>query len=633
MDISNQPDTITNYQDPFTLELSEPTMIEVINERIKNSKEYYERMGYPKRRKRNKSFYLGEQWERPRKEYESDYVDNLIYESENTIKPIALSILPDLMVKPGNEGKESKDLASSMSDVTNSDLRKRENRRVLGLAFKHVPIFYQGVVKCIWDPREGENGDYRFVVVHPENIIVDHTATTNNPDDMSFIAEYREITIKEAIMMFPKKKDELISHLVATGRLGKNDNRDSRLASTIKITEVWFDWYEQKEDPETGERKWSEVSGVVWKYGEFILGKMKNPYWDWQGETRLFKLEMGEKKEPTEEELMASVIGELELETQKVFRNYFKTPRKPYIFLNYDMLGESPLDATSRIEQAIPLQKDVNKRGAQISEMNDRARGKFVFNAKAISKETVAALDLNDPDQDIMVDDKVDVSRAYAFLQSPPAPAPLYTEQENERQKAFSKMGTNATTRGVREGTETATARQLFKESDFGRIDDIVEETINSASEEMARWAMQMIRLFYTEGHMRRLLGKDGDVSFQKITSDSVEDGQEIIVSASGVDKMQTKREAMEMAGMQLIDPLTFFIDMGMDNPKDRAKKLLLFMSSPELYMQNYIEDRDTQGMADQLAQQGEPQPDQQLPVGGGGNWGTILQNYGRRML
>lgn len=642
METQHQPDTIIEYQDPFTLDLAEPAMVQVINDRIKKAKDYYEGKQYPQRRKRNKNFLFGDQWERPLKEYESGYVDNLIYESENTIKPIAMSRLPDLLIKPGNDTQESKDLAESMTNVVNSDIRKRENRRVLGLAFKHVPVFYQGVIKCVWDPREGEDGDYKFIVVHPENIVIDHTATSNNPDDMSFVAEYREISIKEATMMFPKRADDLLAHLIDRGRMVRGEEvLESKMASTIKITEVWFDWYEQKTNPETGKRDWTEVSAVVWKYDNFILGKMKNPYWDWQGETRFFSLEMGEKKEPTEQDIIRSVLGEMELEQETVFRNYFKTPRKPYIFLNYDQFGECPLDATSRIEQAIPLQKDVNKRGAQISEMNDRARGKFVFNASAISKEVVENLDLNNPDQDIMVDDKLDVRNAFAYLNPPTAPAPLYTEQENERQKAFSKMGTNATTRGVREGSETATARQLFKESDFGRIDDIVEETINAAAEEMSRWSMQMIRLFYTQGHMRRLLGKDGDVSFTEITSDSVEDGQEVVISASGVDKMQTKREAVEMAQMGMVDPLTFFIDMGVQDPKGRARKLMIFQSAPELYMQKYIEDRDTQGMADALRQapaENQVMPQQQAmpPMGGGGNyqnWHEIVKHIGRRSM
>lgn len=609
--LDRQPDQVAFHQDPLQLNLDDETLISVINDRIKESEAWYTKENYPKRRKINRAFLLGKQRQRKLKHYESNYVDNLIYESENTIKPIALSNLPDLLVKPGSESPESRDQADRMTKVINSGVRNRQNRRVLGLAFKHVPVFFQGVIKCVWDSSIGEYGDYKYIVVHPENIICDHTATTNNPDDMDFIAEFREESVKNLIMMFPQKEEELLSHLVTKRKFNSGDEKlEKSLASKLKITEVWFTWYQKHEGE--GEKKWERVEGVVWKYDTLVLGKMRNPYWDWQGEKRLFSMKMGEKKAASVEDIVISMTGGEELISETFFRNYFETPRKPYIFLGYDQLGESPLDTTSRIEQTISLQENVNKRGAMITEMNDRSKPKFIFNAKMIDKPTVENLDLNDPDQDVMVEG--DVREAYGHVTSPPAPAPLYTELESERQKAFSKMGTNATTRGVREGKETATARQLFKEADFGRIDDIVEETINDAAEQMAQWALQMIKLFYTKGHMKRLLGIDGEVSFEMINQDNVEDGMEVVTSASGVDKMQLKRDAYERVKIGMTDPYNFFVDTEASDPIGRTKNLMLFMSAPELYLQQVAEGRDTAGMAEALAQQppeGAPPPEQ----------------------
>jgi len=334
--------------------------------------------------------------------------------------------------------------------------------------------------------------------------------------------------------------------------------------------------------------------------------------------------EEGRRELTVNEMIQQMYAEEMEVEADTIFRNYFESPRKPYIFLNYDQMGEHPLDATSRIEQVINLQKNVNKTGQQIEMMNERSKGKWVFNADMIEKETVESLDLNDPDQDVMVSGSA--RDAAQLFQSPPASSPIYQEQEQNRQRVFQKMGTNSTTRGVREGSETATARQLFREADYGKIDDLVEDTINAAAEQMADWAMQFIKLKYKTGKMRKLLGKDGDVTFTKITQDTVEDGAEVVMAASGVDRMEQKREAFERAGMQLTDPITFFIDTGASDPKGRAEKLLTFISSPELYMQKYVLNRDTQGMIDELNGQAPPQEEAPpaelgagLPMGGGG--------------
>ena len=206
-------------------------------------------------------------------------------------------------------------------------------------------------------------------------------------------------------------------------------------------------------------------------------------------------------------------------------------------------------------------------------------------------------------------------------------------------------MKAHSTTRGEKT-SDVATTNQILRESDFGAIDDLVEETINKAAEKMAAWAMQFIKLFYTSEHMISILGQEGEIVHEAVVNDLVEDGMDVIVSASGVDKLQAKREAFEMARMQLIDPLTFFKDSGMSDAKGRTERLMTFLTSPELYMQKFVLDRTTEEMAAMLnqqapqqaqPQQAQPQAGQEMtapPAGGGGNGinttsNSMLQNYG----
>ena len=605
----------TTFEDPLTLDLKDDVFVEVIDQRIDNAKAWYKKnKDLLERQKKNKDYLFGRQIdEKEFADYAARYIDNVIYEGEAYIKPIALSRLPDLFVKPGNDTPESKEIAKNITEVINSDLRKRENRKVLAMAFKHHPVYFIGCIKYRWDPEKGKDGDYCFEVVHPDNLVLDPVAS-NNPDDMSFVAETVSMTVKEAVMRFPDKEQELYNELQGDGTFGDGDEiKEAKLATKIKIKEVWFTWYEKKED------KYKRIEGVAWKYKKLLLKKMKNPNWDYEGDERLFVLdEAQEHQDVPEEDFIGSMVTGMPIEglqQETVFHNHFENPRKPYILIGYDQWGEMPYDETSRLEQVLYLQDNINKRGRQITEMGDRARGKHVFSSDSgLKKEDIEDLDMADPNTDVFVHGKL--SDVHTFIPGEQPSAPLFQEQDSSRMKVFAKMGVKDTTRGE-VTTDTATTAQIAREADFGRIDDLTEETINYAAEEMGNAAMQMIKLRYTQEHLRRLLGKDGEVTFAKINRDMIEDGMEVTVHASGVDKIMRKREAFERAKMQLTDPLTFFEDTDAPNPKERTERLLAFNTNPAIYEAKYLKGMEnTEQMAAALGQQpieGQPQGGQQV--------------------
>jgi hypothetical protein len=599
----HSPETIVQLADPLTLDLPEETFIQVINTRINESQRWFEaNKDLKTRRARNKDYLFGRQLPRL-KSHQSKYVDNIIWQAESTIKPIALSRLPDLTVKPGNDTEESKKNAKNVTAVINNDIRKRENRKVLSLAFRHLPVYYVGIIKAYWDPEAGDEGDYKFRAINPDNVVFDHTATSNDPDQMDFLAEAVEISIKECLMRWPKKADELLQYLFSINKMKAGDENDeAKLATKIKIWEVWFDWWEKDK----------KITGVAWKYENVLLGKMKHPYWDWKGKTVIQGDEMQMR--------MAMAMGQ-EIPTQTVYANFLANPSKPYILVGYEQWGEQPLDETSRIEQVIYMQDNVNKRGRQITDMNDTAKGRHVFSTlSGLTKADVEAMDLDNPTTDIVVNGQL--GDVHNYIPGTPADPAQFTELSNDREKVFSAMGTNSTTRGEQATNETATGRQILRESDFGRIDDLVEDTINAAAEKMAAWAMQFIKRFYTSEHMKRIIGEGGDVTFNAITQDNIEDGMEVIVSASGVDKLMGKREAYERANLKLTDPLSFFSDINASDPAGRTEKLMLFTLAPELYLQKFVLKRDVNAMVAALGIQPPPvapNPNQPPPAPNGG--------------
>jgi hypothetical protein len=112
-----------------------------------------------------------------------------------------------------------------------------------------------------------------------------------------------------------------------------------------------------------------------------------------------------------------------------------------------------------------------------------------------------------------------------------------------------------------------------------------------------------MMKLFYTEEHMEKLIGQNGQIVFQSINRDLIEDGMEVQVSASSVDKLRRKSEAFQLVGMAMIDPVTFFRDIEASDPEGRAKALMLFQTQPQMYFQQYIEGKSVEQLTQELPQ------------------------------
>jgi len=624
----NNANLEVNKQDPLLLSLDDEKLNKVLDERIEYAESEYKKLDIYERRKLNLNYYLGKHEPNDKsklKDYQTRYMDNIIYEAEASIKPIALSRMPDLLIVPSDEN-ETKG-SEKLTKILNNDLRKRTRRRVMGLAHKHLPIYFHGCVKYRWDSAAGANGDYVFEAVNPENIICDFVPSTN-ADDMGFIVHKNPMTLKEALVLFPNKKAELLDAVFGGNEDSRQKDEQKGYATRVVIEEVWFNWFDGDEE---GVRR---EEYVLWRFNggkKVILNKMKNPNFDYEGHPVFVTTdEAGEERVLSEEEIMQVAFGMIQIPVQqkKTFKNYFQQPHKPFIFINYDWLGNMPLDNTSRIEQVILLQDNVDIEGRQITDITHTSRGKWIGSAEGgLKKKDMQEFDPTDPNQNMFVQQDMDKAIKH-FPGEQPSPA-LYQTQEINRARIFQKMGVNDTTRGE-VTTDTATTAQISREQDFGRLDDLVEDTINYLAEQMALAAMHMIKLRYTKDHVISLVGKDGKMVFETINSDMVEDGMDVMVYASATDKILRKREAFERAGLQLTDPLSFFEDTEASNPKGRTRRLLSFITDPNTYLMTEVEEMTTEEMAAQLgAQPGQPeqteQPEQPSP-GGGDAMGAITQ-------
>lgn len=627
----NPNTTVIEERDPLKLDIADDTeFVKRAKRLVKESREFYESEYHLKERQaRNEKYLWGRQLDDIKlKDYNARYVDNVIYEAEAYLKPIALSTLPDITVKPGQEDQESKQIAEDLSKVLNSNSQARRRRRTLGMAFKHHPVYYFGAIKYFWNPEKGADGDYEFIFVHPELLTLDHTSPTNNPDDMRFIDEACPYSVKEVVMRFPDKEEDLYKELGNQGVFspdGKNSKNDAGMSTIIQIHELWFDWPEKVGNKD----QYEMVSGVSWYYGDLLLKKMKNPNWDWTGTPQTYTYKISEpdtkgsktydKVPASPEQIQNSVLGgEEKLTNETVFHNHFDNPRKPYIFIGYDQWGKVPIDETTRIEQNVYIQMNLDKRGKQITEMLDRARGKHIFSTDSgLKKEDIEELDMADPNTDLLV--KGLVAQVHAYIQGEQPSAQMFQDTATLKETMLDKAGVHPSVRGAAQSETTATQTQIAREGDFTRANDLTEDTINYASEEIANAELQMIKLRYTEDHFARLMGKDGKTVFTKINRDMIQDGMEITISASATDKLKAQQNAFDMSKMRMTDPLSFYQDINATDPVGRTEKLLTFMQQPDLYLQKYVLNQSTEDMANTL--NGQPQQ----PGQGGGAQAALL--------
>ena len=578
-------EAVIEQRSPLTLDIREQEAVTTINSWIKTSRTFFEKKyNLYERRKKNETFLFGRQVEerdklKKLKDYESRYLDNVLYEIEASLKPLAMSRLPDMIVTPGNDTPESLKTSEDVSKVIDTDIKKRQNRQVLGIAFKHHPVYFTGIIKCRWDP---EKEDYIFEVIHPDQIDVDHTCHTKDANDMSFVSQILPMTVQMAIMRFPDKKDDLMAQLQLDGVMVGADvePKNKGLLTEIQIREIWYDWYEKKDE------EWEKLSCVMWKYKDVVLKNIKNPNFDYEGYTNFFDTnpENNTKRKVSAEEMqMFAMTGQLPptVSQEQIYRNYFDSPQKPYFFFGYDQWRKMPYDETSRIEQNIRNQENLDRTGKSVMDKLS-SRIKHIFSRKGgLKAEDIEQMDMDDPRQDILVDG--DVREVHGAIVPEQPTSQEFNELSETRHRMYGLAGSNAVRGEVL--SQTATSNQIAREADFTRADDLVEDTIAEASEWMARWAMHMIKLRYTEDHFRKLSGKRGQTTFVKLNRDMIEDGMEVQIKSSGTDKMMVKKTAMDLAAAKMIDPCTLFRDMGLSDPEGRTEDLIMSQTDPASYL------------------------------------------------
>ena len=538
----------TEQKELLKYSMSDEEMLKEINSDIGSATPLYTMM--KEIQEENEKYYLGEQLDKKRFTWELPTAENLLYMATETIISIITSNRKDPIVLSARDTEESKVLAKKTQQYLTWKWNYEDMMTKFEDWVRQASISRIGVLKFRFDV---DRDDYEIVNLRPNRIMVDKDAT--NELNAKFIVEFKEDTMEDLITMFPTKKKALI------------EVYGEKMGTDIKYVEYWT----------------NEL--VVWKVGDILLGKKKNPNWNWDEKDRKENLKKLKKQ-------WTSKVKNDKL--NNLLLNHFNEPRKPYVILSLKNLGKDIYGDTSDFEQGKVIQDIVNRRKRQIDQATVRARGREVISGSAMTKEEAKKL-ISNPNSPIWLKSGK-ASDAVTHIAPQQISPIVLTDLQESKQALDNVMGVHGTTRGEKGTQETAKGRTILREGDFGRIDLLVRR-IDKKTELAYAWMMQMSKVWLTDEHFIKMLGKEGAVEYLKFSSDNIEDGQEVMIKSElTVDKATERQNADKRLEVGLIDPLTYFEKQDETKPKESARRLAIYNIDPKLYVQMFLVDANTEG-------------------------------------
>lgn len=559
MNFSNNPysQTNENYEGVLDssnvvyLNLEDQEIADILGNRITESEAWWDKeYDLKKVRESTENMWLNKSFdERDLFDYQVPYKDNRIFVAIETLIPMVLENPSEPVVSEADSSPASKELASDVQRFLVTKTKDNEIKEKLEYVARDILMGKRiGIIKYYWDNSVGQLqddgtrfGDMRYDTVRPERVVFDSYA--QDSEDVPLIAEGKESTVEELGIMFPDKKDELWK------AVGIVQGTNKQLNKKVGYREVWFNYY----DKETKQK----TECVVWKYENVILGKMKNPNWNY-------------------DETKTDNYGRVHS------LNFFNRPKKPYILFNYLRLNRFILDDTSLTEQAAIQQDILNKRGRQVVENADQANSGLIFNSEMVNQDDVANL-TGDPGEKIMATGNV--NDAAARLPINILPDYVLQDKVDARNEIDNIFATHAPVRGEKSNAPTLGQEIMSQRADIGRVKTFAA-SIERGTGKIYESMVQMAKVFYTDEMAVKYSNKSGATEFISFSRNSIQDGITVEVRAGSqlpVDKISKHNETLQIAAM--VDPLTIAEGLDLPNPIEAAKRMTLYKLIPDRYL------------------------------------------------
>jgi len=508
---------------------------------------------------------------------------------------IANPPVPNLL--PNRDTPEAKALAQKQEKFF---MRRYEDLNVKETMRKGYRNLYFGrlfVVKVFWNFK---TNDFDVKALDPRQVRVSSKATKEIESEFA-IEEVPE-TLEGLIARFPLKKEEILK------KFGYKDEKQVSINNPdLVYREAWI------------------YDHVIFQYDQsLILGKMRNPYWDWDGlmmtpeemeqlenlqdnpeARRMFlngiKISQDERKEQAGDNPKAAY-----------YYNYFDVPRKPYIFGTVLNNEQTPIGRTDFINEAAPLQEAVDRRKRQFDENAELMNGIIKVDAGVMSKEDAQKLRYETSGIIYGKGVATGVSRETGQ----PLPQFMYQDMQDSRMEIDNIMAASSAFRGERQGEETKAGRLALIDQSFLRLNELVQLG-DFISREMFAWFYQLAKLRYTTMHYAKTLGKADAMEIIGLQQDDFENGVDIRVipgKSLPEDKQFQFQLAQQDVQKGILSPIDYFKKAGYESPLETARNAVEYQLNPARAVG--LTDDQIAGMVPQNPGTPPPPP----PTIGGGN-------------
>lgn len=502
-------------------------------------------------RNQNERYYLGKQIDRSRLyAYQVPFIDNQIYVGVQAIMSYVTGQNPACEITPEDDTPQSQVMAEDLETAVNIHTERWQLSKKVKSATKNMYTKRVGIIKLKWDDKAQ---DIIPVAVDPDRVILDKDCLLG--DEPRFIAEICTDSVAGLIKKFPDKEAQIMK------ALGRSRKTPKLMGQIVAYNEVWF-------TDETADE--GEEECVAWYFNDVVLDKIKNPNYLYEEEG-------------------LSIM------------NFTDAPTKPYVFFNYLNDGSHLIDQTSPIEQAIPLQDVLNKRGRQIVENADTANSLLVLKSGSISEEDAANI-TRDPNQTLMLDAPAERPIQEAFGEIPPHLLPNYVIQDKQdiKNSIHNILGTPSQFRGDDSKREVGTLGEakMIQSQAGGRQDEIIRE-IENGLDRYFRLLVQMMKVYYTDKKPFAARDNDGKFTYVELSRESMPNIAAITIQHGSIlrpDKERKENVSMTLAKMGLIDPYNLFKDLGLKDSDKRYESLVKFKTAPDQLVSDVkseVNDRD----------------------------------------
>lgn len=510
---------------------------------------------YPKiepRQKINKLYYKGHQ-RSSRGDTQKTVSSNLIFESEETFIPQALSKNPEPVVWSDNtdEGKAASNDLKTMHQYHADVLCLRKK---LGVMVRHWSVYFIGILKHGWSE---ELNDISLELRKPTNFVLDPNGYIDEFGDYKgdFLGERIECTAEKLIEMYPKSKEYIATKV------------ENKMGTNCVRTEWWTNEY------------------CFTTFQDEVLDKHKNEFFNYEDSTT---------------------------DTATPGINHFAVPKMPYTFLSVFSFQEEPYDVTNLIEQNVANQDRINDRDDQISKNLRNGNNSIALSGISFNSETArqAASALEDGDPVLVPDGQVE--NAIKRLPAPGIPDAVFKAQQNDKDTLRGVFGIQGLVADTEGPPQTARGMILNQSHDSSRIGGGIGDALEQVADNVFNWWTQLYCVFYDEPHYGAVMGNGRAVEYVTLLNTHFKRKFVVSVSPNSMtpkDEITEQNLAIELWGAKAIDPINLFKRLNDPDPMNTAKMVTMWNTNPQLYMQTFFPEAQPA--------QATPQPGQAPPIPG----------------